>query len=267
MPDIAQTPDSTQEPVKFELDNGDIYAKYMLYSRAEILFVLRSLLKKTCMTTVYFDNGRSFFLTALLDIDERTGRLLFDTGSDAAINARALKADKLLCTALLDKVKIQFSLSGLQSAEFTGRAAFRAQLPEAVLRLQRREYFRLDTPQGNPLICQARVPREDGSETALNLPLLDISGGGVGLSAPLEAESFIAPGLILPNCRIDFPEEGVLQVSLTVRNQFRVTARNGNQFLRIGCEFVDLPGNRLTMIQRYITRIERERKARLSGWD
>lgn len=267
MSTTAETPEQAPEPVKFELDNGDIYAKYMLYSRAEILFVMRSLLKKTCMTTVYFDSGRSFFLTALLDIDDRSGALFFDVGSDQTVNARALKAEKLLCTALLDKVKIQFSLNGLQNAQHGGRLAFRAQLPSAILRLQRREYFRLDTPQGNPIVCQTKIPREGGSELALNLTLLDISGGGVGLMAPIDMETTIVVGMILPNCRMELPEEGVLQISLTVRNQFRVTARNGNQYLRLGCEFIDLPGNRLTMIQRYITRIERERKARLSGWE
>jgi len=55
--------------------------------------------------------------------------------------------------------------------------------------------------------------------------------------------------------------------ALCVRNAFPVTTKTGNQYLRLGCEYLDLPGTRLTMIQRYITRIERERKARLSGLD
>ena len=267
MSNNPENPEQAPEPVRFELDNGDIYAKYMLYSRAEIIFVLRSMLKKTCMTTVYFDSGRSFFLTALLDIDDRSGSLFFDFGSDQTVNARALKAEKLLCTALLDRVKIQFSLTGLQAAQHGGRPAFRAQLPGSVLRLQRREYFRLDTPQGNPIICQTSFPREGGANLDLNLNLLDISGGGIGLMAPLDLEEVLTVGAILPDCRMELPEEGALQISLVVRNRFRVTARNGNIFLRIGCEFIDLPGNRLTMVQRYITRVERERKARLSGWE
>ena len=34
---------------------------------------------------------------------------------------------------------------------------------------------------------------------------------------------------------------------------------------RAGCQFVDLPGQMLTLIQRYIIRVERERKARETG--
>ena len=53
--------------------------------------------------------------------------------------------------------------------------------------------------------------------------------------------------------------------TLCVRNLFEVTTRSGSHFARIGCEFVGLPAPRLTMVQRYITRVERERKARMTG--
>lgn len=85
--------------------------------------------------------------------------------------------------------------------------------------------------------------------------------------APTDAESLLAIGSVLPNCRLDIPEEGVIQANLIIRNAYQITMRNGSRHLRVGCEYVDLPGNRLSMIQRYITRIERERKARLSGLD
>lgn len=258
--------DSPEEPRKhsFELES-DAYGKYLLHSRTEIIFILRSMLKKDAMVTVYFDHGRFFFLTALVDIDDRNGHVFIDLGSDETINQRALKADHLLCTASLDKVKIQFSLDGLQPAKQGGRPAFAARFPKAMLRLQRREYFRLETPQGNPILCQIKMSGRDGTPVALNLPLLDISGGGIGLMAPLEAEDTLAIGSLLGNCRMDIPDEGVIQANLVIRNAFHVTMRNGSTYLRVGCEYVDLPGNRLTMIQRYITRIERERKARLSG--
>jgi len=263
----ASEADSPEEPrtPAFELES-DAYGPYLLHSRTEIVFTLRSMLKKDCMLTIYFDHGRFFFLTALLEIDERNGRVIIDIGSDETVNQRALKAEKLLCTASLDKVKIQFSLDGVQSVQQGGRAAFAARLPKSLLRLQRREYFRLETPQGNPILCQFNLPKGDGSAaTNLSLPLLDISGGGVGLMAPLECESLLPVGMRLENCRMDIPDEGVVQTNLEIRNAFHIHMRNGTQHLRVGCEYVDLPGNRLSMIQRYITRVERERKARLSG--
>ncbi len=260
---------STEEPqhFSFELEQADAYSKYMLYSRTEILYILRSMMKKNCMATVYFDHGRFFFLTALLHVDDKTDTVIVDRGSDNEVNQRALKADRLLCTANLDKVKIQFSLDGVKFVQHNGDTAFAAKLPKTMLRLQRREYFRLDTPQGTPIICQIKARRDDGSTLDINLPLVDISGGGVGLTASTDAEHLFPVGKTFQGCRLDIPEEGVIQVDLVVRNAFHITMRNGTHHLRIGCEYVNLPGNRLSMIQRYITRIERERKARLSGFD
>jgi c-di-GMP-binding flagellar brake protein YcgR len=53
--------------------------------------------------------------------------------------------------------------------------------------------------------------------------------------------------------------------TLRVRSIFEFSTRSGAKHKRAGCQFIDLPGPMLTLIQRYIIRIERERKARESG--
>ena len=83
-------------------------------------------------------------------------------------------------------------------------------------------------------------------------------------ATPEQAELF-QRGDTLSDCKIALPDEGLLVATICVRNLFEVTSRSGSHFLRIGCEFVNLPASRLTLIQRYITRVERERKARLNG--
>ena len=72
-------------------------------------------------------------------------------------------------------------------------------------------------------------------------------------------------GAALNDCKMTLPDEGLLVANLCVRNKFDVTTRGGSHYVRVGCEFVALPGARTSMVQRYITRVERERKARLSG--
>lgn len=261
-----QEPQAHEEaPAKLELEQGDIYSKYLLYSKSEILFVLRAVLQKGSLITVYFDQGQSFLLTSLIEITPETGTMVFDLGSDNEMNQRALKADRLLFTTSLDRVKVQFSLKRLEQVQHGGRPSFRGTIPDTILRLQRREYYRLSTPIANPIRCRMSLSHADGSSAALDIPLLDISGGGIGLMVDPERKEDFAVDTQFADCRIELPEEGLLVVNLVVRNAFDVTAKSGNRHLRVGCEFVDLPGTRLTMIQRYITRIERERKARLSG--
>lgn len=260
--------DNASAPVELELEQDSIYGRYLLHSRTEIIFVLRAAMQKGSMITAHFDEGKSFLLTALLDVDADKGTLVFDLGSDRQMNERALRAKRIIFTTALDKVKIQFRVPHLESVKHGGRMAFRSQLPTSLLRLQRREYYRLVTPVATPIICQmllSRSPQAAPAETAV--PLLDISGGGVGLLARPELEGAFQVGDVFTDCRIELPEEGLLVCNLAVRNKFHVTTKSGNQHLRVGCEFDNLPGTRLSMVQRYITRVERERKARAAGLD
>lgn len=261
--EVQDAPES--HPPHFELEQSSDYSKYLLYAKPEILFVLRSLIQKGAMVTVYFDHGNAFLLTSLLALSPDGDELVFDLGSDPEMNKKALLADKLIFTTTIDKVKIQFSLGKPSLIQFEGRPAFRGATPATLLRLQRREYFRLSTPIATPLKCAIALKRADDSAFSLETPLLDISGGGVGLMVHEEQADLFALESAFSDCKIALPDEGLLNCSLRVRNTFSVTTKNGSRYLRIGCEFIDLPGPRLTMIQRYITRVERERKARLSG--
>jgi c-di-GMP-binding flagellar brake protein YcgR len=72
-------------------------------------------------------------------------------------------------------------------------------------------------------------------------------------------------GTSLPHCRIDLPEIGVVTTTLQVRNALDVTMLNSKTNRRLGCEFVDISRGNLALVQRFITRLERERNARLAG--
>jgi c-di-GMP-binding flagellar brake protein YcgR len=259
----AATEDTTP---RLEIENSADYSRFLLRSRPEVLFVLRSLIPKASMITVHFDHGKSFLLTTLLAISTDNEGLIFDIGSDEEMNRKALAATgKLILTTSIDKVKVQFSLSKLTSIQHEGRTAFRSGLPAEVLRLQRREYFRLSTPIATPVRCVIPMQRADGTALTTEVPLIDISGGGVGLMVMPAQKELFPIGVVFRDCRMTLPDEGILSATLGLRNSFEVTTRTGTPYLRVGCEFIDLPGSRLSLVQRYITRIERERKARLSG--
>ena len=250
---------------RVELEQPDDYSQYLLHSRTEILAVLRTLIQKGSMITVHFDQGHSYLLTSLLALSADKSEMILDVGSNEEMNQRALLVKKLIFTTLIDKVKIQFSLEKLTLTRHEGRLAFIGTIPDRLLRLQRREFFRLSTPIANPIKINAILRRSDGSALPLELPLLDISGGGVGLMVPLSLAPLFERGGLLGECRMMLPDEGLVLVTICVRNQFDVTTRNGSRYIRVGCEFVGLSAQRLNLVQRYITRVERERKARLNG--
>ncbi|MBK7355557.1 flagellar brake protein [Propionivibrio sp.] len=262
----TETPlDPEYSPPLFEPDQSDDYTRYLLHSKAEILAVLRALINKGAMITVHFDQGHSFLLTSMIALSTDHNQIILDLGSNEEMNKRALQATKLIFVTNIDKVKVQFSLGELSSTQFEGRAAFLGVVPETLLRLQRREYFRLSTPIANPIKLNVMVRRNDNSVLHVELRLVDVSGGGVGLMATPDQAQYFQKGDTLPDCKVMLPNEGLLVATLCVRTLFDVTTRNGARLVRLGCEFVGLPALRLTMVQRYITRIERERKAQLSG--
>ena len=261
---------ATAEAVKaprhhFELERSAEFSQYLVHGREDIRSLLRTLIQKGALITVYFDQGNAFLLTSMLALSADAQGFILDLGSDDAMNQKALKADRLILTTVLDKVKIQFRVAQLAATEYDGRTAFLGRLPETLLRLQRREFFRLSTPVANPITMNTQIALTPDEVFDLDVPLFDISGGGVGLMATPEQAEHLQRSDVLDECRIVLPDEGVLIARLAIRNRFEIVSRSGARLVRIGCAFVDLPNARLSMVQRYITRIERERKARLSG--
>lgn len=240
---------------------GDEYSRYMLHAPAEIRLVLRGLFEHVSQITVFFNEGKDMLLTTLAEVAD--DHLILDYGPSAEMNRKALEVEKHFCVTALDKVRIQFILRGFEKVEHEGRPAFRCAPPDELLRLQRREYFRLTTPIARPLKCTIPIPRA-GDIYLHEANVFDISGGGVGLSAPPESIPFEV-GMDFPGCKIELPEVGFVKGTLRVKNVFEVTLRSGAHLRRAGCEFVNLPGPMMTLIQRYIIKMERERKARESG--
>lgn len=259
-PAPAALPTAAQN-LAVELLSTDEFSQYMLNSKAEMFAVFRGMVEHVSQVTMFFNEARDMVLTSMISYDDNG--LLLDLGASPEMNRKALDAEKLFCVTQLDRVKIQFILRRLRQVETSGGPAFFAALPDSVLRLQRREYYRLATPIVRPLQCVIAFPAASGEPRMLESHIGDISGGGLGvISIPLEVP--LETGLRL-NCRIDLPEVGVVSGSIVVRSVFESVTRNGIRSQRAGCEFLNLPGPMLTLIQRYILKVERERKARESG--
>lgn len=254
-----QEPASAIPPTS--LEPGE-YSQFMLRTHAEILMILRGLQGHVSQITVFFNEGRDMLLTSIAAVAD--DHLLLDLGPSSEMNRKALAAEKHFCVTQLDKVRVQFILRRFDQAEHAGRPAFRCALPDEVLRLQRREFYRLVTPILHPLKCLIPIPLPDGSKYLHEAQVFDISGGGVGIAAPPEGIPF-APDRQFAGCHIELPEVGFVDGTLRVRSVFEIMLRSGARVQRAGCEFMNLPGPMMTLIQRYIIKVERERKARESG--
>lgn len=248
-------------PIKFELLQADDYSRYLLRDKNDILYQLRTLVHKRVMLSAFIDASADSFLTAILAITPDERYLVLDAANDPAINRRVEGAGQLICVTQLDKIKIQFAVGRIERFPFEGHESLRVPIPEVLLRLQRREFYRLTAPASHSLTCLIPIAHEGGSIKSVEAEVVDISGGGLAVMVPPHGLPF-APEMEFPDCRLMLPEAGPLATALRVRNLFRITNRDGTVQLRAGCEFVNLPGNMASIIQRYILKAERERNAR-----
>lgn len=236
-----------------EPDSPDL-APYTVFARAEIIALLKGLGRSGTLTNVYFDAQAGFAVTALLAVNPEFEEVLFDIPSDAQMHRRLLAADALTFVSFIDHIKLQFTAHHAEATSFEDKPAFRVRLPEQVLRLQRRDFYRVRTPVTRPAHCL--VPYGDGRQYE-KLRLLDISIGGVAVVAqPQKFE--LVDGTRVNECFLDLPDIGSVGVSLQVRHLVR---RPGEEEARaVGCEFVDITPLARTLIQRYVNKLDADHR-------
>lgn len=233
---------------------------YLLHARMDIIAVLRDVARARTLVTVNFGAGQEALLTPLLGVDNATGELLFDCSGSEAMNNSVRQARKLLFYGLHDKVRIRFNTGPARQIKWEGRDSFAVKIPESLLRLQRRELYRVPAPVTRPVRCV--IPVEENERTRhVETRLHDISQGGVALIARVGDYAF-EPGMKFPNCRIVLPDAGNAVVMLEIVHVKEEKLLNDKSVLKIGCKYVRPSMAALALVQKQMMRLERELKAK-----
>jgi len=243
-----------------ELEN---WHDYEIESRREIIALLRQIGEKNQLIRMLVHGDADVCVTTILGIDPDTNTMILDRSVDREQNGRIVATSQVTCETSLDKIRILFGAENLREMTFEGRAALRADIPPTLIRLQRREFYRMPTPVSNPVRALIPLPASLGGGVGA-FPLHDISCGGLAiLDNKLQLDNTI--GQIFANCKIELPESGIVTTSLQIRNSLDLTLLNNKTNRRLGCQFVDISRGNMANVQRYITKLERERNARLAG--
>jgi len=243
-----------------ELEN---WHDYEVHSRREIVALLRQLAEKSALTRMLIKGESDVCVTTILAVDEDSGAIVLDRSIERAQNERIVAAGRVKCETSLDKIRILFDAAELEETTWRGDAALRAAIPPTLIRLQRREAYRMPTPVSNPVRTLLPLTIDAGGGIGV-FPLHDISVGGIALlDNKLQLGTTV--GRVIAGCRIELPEIGPIATALEIRNSLDLTLLNNKTSRRIGCQFVDISRGGLAAVQRYITKLERERNARLAG--
>lgn len=137
----------------------------------------------------------------MLAFTEDQHGFILDVGADPEMNQKAVLANRLILTASSQQGKNSFGAEGLSLTSHEGRPAFQESLPDALLRLQRREFSASRHRSPRPVMMNAVVRRRWQCAPA-SISRFDISGGGVGLMVSPEVAGYLQKGKVLSDCRI-----------------------------------------------------------------
>lgn len=244
-------------PLKIEILSSGRDDQYRITSTREIESVLNGIARSHSRIALYYSDSNDFILTTLLGVG--AGGLWLEQDKNAEHNTRLLLSKKLVFVSSHVQVKVQFVSEQATAVSYQGLPAIFLKLPKSLYRLQRREYYRLITPVASPPLCV--IPGELTVEHEPHeVTIMDISGGGAGLTCK-EQDTLLIPGHTYENCRIDLPDVGEFTGTIEVKNLVLLTTPSGGTMRRAGCEFKNLDGASTILLQRYVTAMQRMRKA------
>lgn len=236
---------------------------YQVESRREILALLKGFKEKNQLISMMINGGSEVFITSVLHVDDANNLLIIDSAPDAQANQRIIEASSVFFDGLLDRISIQFSSSRVQRIQFENRPALQMPIPVNLIRLQRRENYRINTPVSKPVKCHVPIVLEE-IKKEYKFSLVDISCGGIALLDDQRTLE-ISIGKNYANCVIDLPGVEAIELGLQIRNAQELILLNGKTTRRVGCAFFNLSSRDLTSVQRYIMKLERERNAKMTG--
>jgi c-di-GMP-binding flagellar brake protein YcgR len=246
-----QTQQNSATQIK-DRDSDDPRAAFGIHNPRAISRYLAQSVNNGDLYTVHFRGQQ--FVTCLLEVDAHENALIFDSSQIKDENAALIAATRSRFRGQSSGVNVEFDLSSVRATKFEGRSALMSTLPSVLFYIQRRQFFRVNTPIINPFHCSGTMLLSHGDEREYDVEIHDVSLSGIGLRSP----DPIDPGTRLPEAYIDLRESGSLETDLRVVNCKTIELANRKQVYHIGCIFENLSLQQEIKLQRYIQQVEKE---------
>lgn len=233
--------------------------QYMVRSRLEIVSVLRGLKDQRELVTAYFGEGRDFIVTMVLSVNPEFEEIVLDFGAEQKANARLMQASRLFFVSQLAQIRVQFWTGRADATTFDELPAFRVRMPAELMRLQRRQYYRVRVPARHGVRCELPPAKEDGPR--ISARVVNISCGGLAITNVPE-EVRLEPRTRVHGCTLLIDDNGAIETTLEIVRVAEVPLAHGAASRLFGVQFIDMHAGARARIQRYINRVEREQIAR-----
>lgn len=232
-------------------------SSFLIHNPRLIIHNLLILIKHKCLLSVRFGDGKGYYLTELIEVNEKNKTMIFDCSRKEELNQLLLKSKKVTFEAGFAGIKSSFKGNNIQLILFNGEPAFSMPVPESIFWMQRREFFRITSPRSKSSYCLLTLKDHE----PVKLLLYDISLTGFSvLNTSTEISNLMAIGAQFEQCRLVLSGTGEDTISFRVRTQIIINPDkiDALKIQKIGCLFTKITPNFESTIQRYINQLQRE---------
>ncbi len=244
-----------QLTVGMDVVDNNMKEQYARRNKMAICATLRGLQKQDATVMVYHTHGQ--FISKILEVDSDEEEFLFDLGALERENSRALFASELEFAAETAGAKVEFRTTIIRTVDHDGLPAFCAAVPDVLYYIQRRNFFRINSPAWPPMSCRGELP----DNTHFEFNLKDLSLGGLSMYTDDSAiTELFEPGMILKNIDVDLASYGQFCLDLQFVNHAttKVVDSKGDvrQIERLSFKFSALSATQERGLQQVITELE-----------
>lgn len=209
---------------------------------------------------VYLQTDQTHFVTEILSTDWKEGLIWLGTPYEKSLSAQCNASTAYVMVSFPDGVKVQFAGIGMLQSQYQGAEALRIAIPKSIVRLQRRNYFRVVADEELNSQVKLEIPAVQGQAS-----LIDISLAGIGFTIEASASEH-QRGEILKDVRMTLADgEGSMLVELEVRNIKAMT--DSPEHVQLGCEMKMLERGAERRLQRFLLATERRQRTNLHSID
>lgn len=234
----------------------DDIADFVISRPAEVAELLARLRNADTPVVLAAPGGASLAVR-LRAVDSAGRRLQFGAEAHAPHLPAAIAADEVVAVAYLDNIQLQFSLHGLVLVRGASDTTLQTGWPETVLRLQRRDSYRVRMQEQLAPSLSFRHPSMP--DMVLSLRLLDLSIGGCALLLPPNVPE-LQPGSQINGVTVDLDSLTRFEAKLLLHHVSAFDGEKGPR--RLGCSWDDLSPAAERSLQRYILQTQKRQRLR-----
>lgn len=239
---------------------ADADPRLVLRDHREIVVTMRRLLAEETPVLISYGAEGEVVHSRVIAVSGDGRSMSLEWGPDDATSQHVLDAGTVSCQAELDNVRLHFAVEPtLGRVQYL--KAFAGKVPDLMMRVQRREYYRLLVEPCDGVACTVELRRPDGAVREAEVALVDLSGGGMSFKLPLVLGAQLRLHAELVVSKLALADAGELSTRVRVRNLARHQGDDGQSWVRAGCQFLDLRVGHIAAVQRFIGHIERKRRA------